>query len=110
MGYIVALVVVGLIFALMHYFTELTKQQKTIISSTLIVFIAFAYIYNLYKKNEQEKMLNIVVKYKQGKTIRCGKYDVNKTNFSLSTGTYTFIGKENTPYYAVMISAYECNL
>ncbi len=110
MGYIVALIVVGILFALMHYFTELTKQQKTVISLVLVVFIAFAYIYNYYKQQEQEKMLNIVVLYKQGKTIKCGKYDVNQTNFSLSTGTYTFIGKENTPFYAIMISAYECDV
>ena len=53
-------------------------------------------------------MYDIVIKYKQGKTIHCGRYDVNSTLFSLSTGTYTFIGKEKTPYYAVMISAYDC--
>ena len=108
MGYIIALASLLLIFAFMHYFTELNKNQKITITSILVGFIAFAYLYNTYQAKEQEKMYEIVVKYKQGKTIKCGKYDVNSTNFSLSTGTYTFIGKEKTPFYSIMISAYEC--
>ena len=108
MGYIIALASLFLIFAFMHYFTELNKNQKLTVILVLVSFIAFAYLYNTYQAKQQEKMYKIVVKYKQGKTIKCGKYDVNSTNFSLSTGTYTFIGKENTPFYSIMISAYEC--
>ncbi len=108
MGYITAIAIVLILFMLMHYFTELTHTQKITITATLLGFILFAWGYNLYKAKEREKMYDIVIKYKQGKTIHCGKYDVNATNFSLSTGTYTFIGKEKTPYYAVMISAYDC--
>ena len=108
MGYLTAVAIVAILFMLMHHFTELTHTQKITITATLLGFILFAWGYNLYKAKEREKMLDIVVKYKQGKTIKCGKYDVNATYFSLSTGTYTFIGKENTPYYAVMISAYAC--
>lgn len=108
MGYLVATAIIALLFLFFHYFTELSNTQKTSITAVLLSFVFFAYFYNLYKAKEQEKMLDIVVKYKQGKTIRCGKYDVNSTFFSLSTGTYTFIGKEKTPYYAIMISAYEC--
>jgi len=107
-GYITAIAIVLILFMLMHYFTELTHTQKITITATLLGFILFAWGYNLYKAKEREKMYDIVIKYKQGKTIHCGKYDVNATNFSLSTGTYTFIGKEKTPYYAVMISAYDC--
>ena len=108
MGYITAIAIVLILFMLMHYFTELTHTQKITITATLLGFILFAWGYNLYKAKEREKMYDIVIKYKQGKTIHCDKYDVNATNFSLSTGTYTFIGKEKTPYYAVMISAYDC--
>ena len=108
MGYLTAIAIVAILFMLMHYYTELTHPQKITITATLLGFILFAWGYNLYKDKEREKMYDIVIKYKQGKTIHCGKYDVNQTNFSLSTGTYTFIGKEGTPYYAMMISAYDC--
>ena len=108
MGYITAIGIVAILFIFMHYFTELTHTQKIAITTTLLGFILFAWGYNLYKAKEREKMLDIVIKYKQGKTVHCDKYDVNSSYFSLSTGTYTFIGKENTPYYAIMISAYQC--
>ncbi len=108
MGYIAVIIAVVLLFFFFRYFIKLEHRQKIAINTGLLVLVLFAYLYNQYKAKEQEKMLDIVVKYKQGKTIKCGKYDVNSTYFSLSTGTYTFIGKQNTPYYAVMISAYEC--
>ncbi len=108
MGYITAIAIIFVLYAFMHYFTELTKQQKVAISVTLFLFVLFAYLYNTIQAKEQERMYEIVTKYKQGKTIQCGNYEVNATNFDLSVGTYTFIGKENTPYYAIMISAYEC--
>ncbi len=108
MGYLYALILIALLFILLHYFTELTHTQKILFSGILVSFVLFAYLYNSYKAKEQQKMYDIVIRYKQGKTIHCGNYDVNKSTFSLSTGTFTFIGKENTPYYSVMISAYDC--
>ncbi|MNO07729.1 hypothetical protein D3C81_2300410 [compost metagenome] len=53
-------------------------------------------------------MLNVIVKYKQGKTVQCNGKDVNSSQYSLSIGTYTFIGKKDTPHYAEMISAADC--
>ena len=110
MGYIYALAVIALLFIILHYFTELTQKQKILFAGSLSAFVLLAFLYNLYKTKEQEKMYAIITAYKQGKTIRRNGYDVNASNFSLSTGTYTFIGKKNTPYYAVMISAYGCEL
>jgi len=107
-GYIYGLLVVGLLFLAMHYFTELTTQQKMITAGVLIGFILGAVAYNNYKEQQREKMLEIVVKYEQGKTIHCGKRDVNNSLYSLSIGTYTFIGKEHTPHYAEMIDAFTC--
>ncbi len=67
-----------------------------------------AVTYNNYKEKQREKMLEVVVKYEQGKTIRCANRDVNSSTYSLSIGTYTFIGKKNTPHYAEMIDAFTC--
>ncbi len=57
---------------------------------------------------EQEKMLNIVTAFNQGKTVHCNGVAVNAKNYTLSIGTYTFIGKEKTPIYGQMISASSC--
>jgi len=107
-AYIYGLIVVGLLFAAMHYFTELTKKQKIYISLSLLGLITLAVAYNSYNATEQEKMLRIVTKYEQGKTIHCQGRDINSSTYSLSIGTYTFIGKENTPHYAEMIPVSSC--
>jgi hypothetical protein len=98
-----------LLFAAMHYFTELAKMHKITITGALFIIIYAAIAYNTYKKDERDKLLTVVTKYQQGKTLKCNGRDVNASLYSLSVGTYTFIGKENTPHYAEMISALECN-
>ena len=92
----------------MHYFTELNMQQKLTIALILLGGITGAILYNNYTHAQQEKLLDIQTRYEQGKTIHCQGVDVNQSTHSLSIGTFTFIGKENTPYYAQMISASTC--
>jgi hypothetical protein len=108
MAYIAGLIIVGLFFAVMHYFTELTKSQKATATGVILTIILSAIAYNAYTESKQEKMMQVVVKYNQGKTITCKGVDVNNTTYSLSIGTYTFIGLENTPNYGQMISASTC--
>ena len=108
MGYIYGLIIVGILFLAMHYFTELTTKQKISVALVFTLTIMAAVTYNNYQERQREKMLEVVVKYEQGKTIRCGNRDVNSSNYSLSIGTYTFIGKKNTPHYAEMIDAFTC--
>jgi len=83
-------------------------MHKISITTILFIVIYSAIAYNTYQKEQSQKLLKVVTQYKQGKTIRCNGRDVNATNYSLSIGTYTFIGKENTPHYAEMISATDC--
>jgi len=107
-AYIYGLVIVALLFAALHYFTELNKSQKIFIGIILLVIILGAVAYNKYNQAQREKMLKTIIKYEQGKTLTCNGVDVNSSIYSLSVGTYTFIGKENTPHYAEMISAATC--
>ena len=108
MAYIVSFVLLIGLFYILHYFTELTKMHKISITTALFVIIYGAIAYNTYQNNQRQKLLNIVTKYKQGKTIQCKDREVNAATYSLSIGTYTFIGKKNTPHYAEMISATDC--
>ncbi len=107
MAYLLGLVVVGLLFLALHYFTELTKSQKLIVASIFGVFILGAVMYNNYAAKEREQVLAIVKQYKQGKTLKCEGIDINASTFDLS-GTNTFIGKKNTPHYSEIIRAAEC--
>jgi len=83
-------------------------MHKISITTVLFIIIYSAIAYNTYQKEQSQKLLDIVTRYKQGKTITCNGRDVNAATYSLSIGTYTFIGKENTPHYAEMISATDC--
>ncbi len=108
MAYIAGLVVVGLFFLALHYFTEVTKHQKMIISGVILAIVFGAIAFNTYSSSQRDKMMNVVLKFNQSKTVKCNDIDVNNSDFTLSIGTYTFIGKENTPNYGQMVSASTC--
>lgn len=108
MAYIAGLIIVGFFFLALHYFTELSKSQKSMITAVILVVVLSAIAFNTYNNAQTNKMLNVVMKFNQNKTIKCNGIDVNSSNYTISIGTYTFIGKENTPNYGQMISASSC--
>jgi len=108
LAYIIGLVVVVLFFLVLNYFTEFTRSQKITISAILFSIILMAIMFNTYSEDKSQHTLDVAMKFNQGKTIKCNGIDVNSSFYELSTGTYTFIGKENTPNYGKMISASTC--
>ena len=108
MAYIAGLVIAGLFFLSIKYFLELSKKQEIFIGLTTLAIILGAIAFNSYSSFQSEKMLSVVTKFQQNKTITCNGKDINSTNYDLSIGTYTFIGRENTPHYGEMISASSC--
>ena len=108
MAYIFGLVVVALLFLSMHYFTELKKKEKITISLVIFSIIAGAILFNTYSSAQRDNMLAVVTAYKQNKTVQCGEIEVDKKLYDLSIGTYTFIGRKDTPNYGQMISASSC--
>jgi len=108
-AYIAGIILTLLFFLTLHYFTELSKSQKIMVSSMVLAVILSAIAYNKYNKINQEKMLDVVLMYNQGKTVNCSDLEVNKDTYTLSVGTYTFIGKKGTSNYAKMIPASTCS-
>ena len=108
MAYIAGLVIVGLFFLALHYFTEVKKSQKIVITAVILAVVLSAIAFNAYSSSQRDKMMNVVLHFKQSKTVKCNEIDVNNSNYTLSIGTYTFIGKENTPNYGQMISVSTC--
>jgi len=109
MAYIFGLVIVALLFLALHYFTEITKEQKVVVSVVILVAIFGAISYNKYNEQQRKTMLNVVTTFNQGKNVKCDSKIVNNKNYTLSIGTYTFIGKDKTPFYGEMISASGCS-
>ena len=108
MAYIAGLVIVGFFFLALHYFTELTTSLKAMITAMILAIVLGAIAFNFYSSSQRDKMMNVVLHFNQNKTVKCNGIDINNSNYSLSIGTYTFIGKENTPNYAQMISVSTC--
>lgn len=108
MTYIIGIIVVIVFFLAMRYFTEFNIYQQMSIAVVISSIIAVAVMYNEYTKQENQKIINATLKYKQGKTIQCAGKDVNQSTYSLSIGTYTFIGREGTSNAQEMISASDC--
>ncbi len=108
MTYLIGIIVIIIFFLAMRYFTEFDIYQQISIAIVILSIMAVALMYNEYTKQEEKKVLNAALKYNQGKTLRCNSKDVNNTTFSLSIGTYTFIGREGTVNAQEMISAYDC--
>ena len=108
MTYIAGLIIVGLFFLVLKYFAQLSKKQEFTIGAIVLVVVLSAIAFNAYSTQQRDSMLGAVLKFKQSKTIECQGIDVNNSNYTLSIGTYTFIGKKNTPNYGQMVSASGC--
>jgi membrane protein implicated in regulation of membrane protease activity len=108
MGYLVWFGIVALVFAVMHYFTELGTKQKGLISVVLTLIISGAVAYNIAADRERDKILATELKFRGGETLQCRGIDVNTTTFDYSVGTQSFIGLKGTKHYQQIINAREC--
>lgn len=108
MGYIVWFGIVALVFAVMHYFTELSGKQKGIISFVLALCVAGAIAYNVQSDRDRAKVSAIELKYQQGETLICRGIELNSSTFGYSVGTQSFVGNRGTKYYQQIINAREC--
>ncbi|MEA1917117.1 MAG: hypothetical protein U9N42_06275 [Campylobacterota bacterium] len=109
MSYVLGLVVATVFFVALNFFTQLNKKQKLLATATVLAIISMAIAYNEYSAYESAKVREIEVLFAQDRSITCNEStEVNSTNFTYSSGTQTFIGKKETPYYTIMISAYNC--
>lgn len=108
MAYIGGIIVIGFFFLALHYFTELNHSEKFSVIAIVLSIVLGAMMYNEYTNQESQKKLDVTMKFNQGKSLMCDGFEVNSSNYTLSTGTYTFIGKENTANYSKMISVSTC--
>ncbi|MDQ7045036.1 MAG: hypothetical protein Q9M32_03875 [Sulfurimonas sp.] len=108
MTYIFGILIIGLFYLALHYLTELTLSQKWWVITIVLSILGVAIMFNAYSENQSNKTRDIAMQFKQGKTLQCDGLEVNSTNYTLSVGTYTFIGKDNTSNAGQMISASSC--
>ena len=108
MSYILGITAIAVLFVILHNFTELGSREKILTTLTLLGVVLSMYLYNLYTDLQRDHVTEVVLKYKQNKTLTCKGIEINSTNFSYSVGTQTFIGREKSQHYGRLISATEC--
>lgn len=100
--------IVALLFAWMHYFTELGAKQKGIISLVVTLIIGGAVAYNISADHDREKIALIELKFRNGEKITCNGIEVNSSAFDYSVGTQSFIGLKGSGYEERIFNAREC--
>ncbi len=70
-----------------------SKNQKIIVTIIAAVFVISIYFYESSIENIAEKNRETVNAFRQGKTLICDKYTVDKERFIYVSGTQTFIPK-----------------
>jgi len=108
MAYLSGIVLLILLFVVLHRFTEISMQQKIGVTVILAALILAAYLFNQNNKNNRLHIENILLDYKQNKTIVCDGIDVNNSEFSYSSGTEVFIGLKQSKHYGRIISLDQC--
>ena len=108
MSYLYVAAVIALLYAGMHFFTEMTHRQKLAVAGTLLVIIAAAVAYNRSVDASQEHLRAVILKFNQHQTLDCGGVEVNDRTFTLSVGTHSFIANEGTQYAGQIFNAAGC--
>ena len=108
MTYIFGILIIGLFFLALHYFADLNNSQKWWVTTIVLAVLSIMVMFNEYQNQESDRIRAIATAFNQGKTIQCNDNNISNAFYTLSVGTYTFIGKDNTPHAAEMISASDC--
>lgn len=114
MTYLLSILIPIIILAILHFKTDMQMEKKLTFAAVLFSVILGATYYNSIQNRLRETIIKNELIYDQNRTLECysqdlqKKIDVNQTFFSYSTGTQTFIGKEKTPFYNLMVNIEEC--
>jgi len=108
MAYFAGIFIVGLFFGVMHFFTELNAKQKMLSTLIALLVVLGAIFYNLTQSHKADHVREIMRHFNQGKKIQCGEITVTNSDFTLSIGTQTFIGKKEGEHAGKMLQASGC--
>lgn len=86
-----------------------SKNQKIVVTSVITVFAIGIYIYESSVGNNAEYNRDMVNAFRQGKTLTCKEYKVNKEKFLYISGTQTFMPKSSeTTLTGVIVKVSTC--
>ena len=107
-----ALLVVLLAFLLFSISDEkISKKNKFLLIFGMVIFVAFAYIYEENLSKSQDRNLEILTAFNQGKILICGDMNVTNDKFNYEFGTASFVAKrEFKELSSIKAQAKECEI
>lgn len=83
------------LLALVSKKNSFSKNTKISVTVVVAVFTIVIYFYESNLKNNTEYNREMVNAFRQGKTLTCNEYKVNKDRFLYVSGTQTFVPKSS---------------
>lgn len=72
---------------------KISKGIKALVSAVLVVILVCVYFYEENLSKNEDAISKLVSDFKQGKTLKCGKYNVSAEKFNYEFGTASFLAK-----------------
>lgn len=105
--FLVLLLAVLLIIALSDEI--ISKKSKAVILALLVVLFGGVYFFTASEQNAQNTSAGLLRAFEQGKSLKCGTFEVNASNFGFEYGTQSFVAKKGAKEVAgQIISIKEC--
>lgn len=89
----------------------LSKKSKAVVLVLIVAIFGAAFYYTQATQNTQNTSLELLRAYEQGKSLKCGEYEVNSSNFGFEYGTQSFVAKRGAKNYeGVILDIKKCEI
>ena len=72
---------------------KISKGVKALVSAVLVAILVCVYFYEENLSKNEDAISKLVSDFKQGKTLKCGEYNVSSEKFNYEFGTASFLAK-----------------
>ena len=72
---------------------KISKGIKALVSAVLVAILVCVYFYEENLSKNEDAISKLVSDFKQGKTLKCGEYNVRAEKFNYEFGTASFLAK-----------------
>ena len=72
---------------------KISKGVKALVSAVLVAILVCVYFYEQNLSKNEDAISKLLTDFKQGKTLKCGEYNVSAEKFNYEFGTASFLPK-----------------
>ncbi|OUT15707.1 hypothetical protein B9N64_02670 [Campylobacter concisus] len=88
---------------------KISKGVKALVSAVLVAILVCVYFYEENLSKNEDAISKLVSDFKQGKTLKCGDYNVSNKKFNYEFGTASFLPKrEFNEFSGVIVPIKSC--